>query len=381
MNIGRWIMKKTFLFLLVIILFAGCSENKTSLKGTDTDFQYSDTNSSVNDTPLPNNDDNSIPDEKQTDDVQNDIENDDPDNLTHTDEETVDYDNGDIPAKICEPGEKQCSDDEKRVYTCKDDGLEWLIEECEKNYYCDSGSLKCEELYVISIDDGAEFTRLLKISVVTGEGIEICKTERINGYNSSTFTRESILYLSRTGYIDRMDPNTCEITEVGATGFKAVPGITSNYENGIYGVANNNNDEGKKNKFLDIDIDTAEATVIGDLGSDFGTTGATWCEELKIVYSINGSDDKLYEIDRTTGTATYLVDLVDDTGAAFDFGSVGIELHPLNGEIYACSGVATELLHIDPVTGTVTKIGTGMGHEKTDCDNLGAPWKNVIKKQ
>jgi len=60
---------------------------------------------------------------------------------------------------------------------------------------------------------------------------------------------------------------------------------------------------------------------------------------------------------------------------------VGIELHPLNGEIYACSGVATELLHIDPVTGTVTKIGTGMGHEKTDCDNLGAPWKNVIKKQ
>ena len=193
MNIGRWIMKKTFLFLLVIILFAGCSENKTSLKGTDTDFQYSDTNSSVNDTPLPNNDDNSIPDEKQTDDVQNDIENDDPDNLTHTDEETVDYDNGDIPAKICEPGEKQCSDDEKRVYTCKDDGLEWLIEECEKNYYCDSGSLKCEELYVISIDDGAEFTRLLKISVVTGEGIEICKTERINGYNSSTFTRESIL--------------------------------------------------------------------------------------------------------------------------------------------------------------------------------------------
>ncbi len=374
-------MRNIFIFLFFAVFIISCSENKTSLQGTDTDFQYSDTNSSGNDTPLPNNDENSIPDEKQTDYEQNDIENDDPDNSADTDEETADYDSGDIPAKICEPGEKKCSNDEKRLYTCKDNGLEWLIEECEKNYYCDSELLQCEELYVISIDDTAEYTRLLKISVVTGDGMEICKTAMQSGYNSSTFTRESILYLSRTGYIDRMDPNTCEITEVGATGFKAIPGITSNYENGIYGVANNNNDPDKKNKFLDINLETAEATVIGDLGSDFGTTGATWCEELQIVYSINGSDDKLYEIDRTTGTATYLVDLVDENGDPFDFGSVGIELHPLNGEIYACSGVAKELLHIDPQTGTVTKIGTGMGHEKQDCDNLGAPWKNVINKQ
>lgn len=376
-------MKKTFLFLLVIILFAGCSENKTNFLKNDSDFIYDDTNNSGNDAPLPVNDESDKgDDDKLENDMDMFIENDISDNYQEEDDEEInDIDNGDTPIKICVPGEKKCSDDEKRVYTCKDDGLEWLIEECEKNYYCDSGSLQCEELYVISIDDGAEFTRLLKISVVTGDGVEVCKTERINGYNSSTFTRESILYLSRTGYIDRMDPNTCEITEVGATGFKAVPGITSNYENGIYGVANTNNDPDKKNKFLDIDIDTAEATVIGDLGSDFGTTGATWCEELKIVYSINGSDDKLYEIDRTTGLATYLIDLIDELGDPFNFGSVGIELHPLNGEIYACSGAAKELLHIDPATGTVTKIGTGMGHEKQDCDNLGAPWKNVIKKQ
>lgn len=374
-------MRNIFIFLISAVFIISCSENKTNITAQDHDLNYSDTNGTGNDTPLPNNDDISVPDEKQTDDAQNDIEINDDDGIENTDEETVDYDNGDIPAKICEPGEKECSDDEKRLYTCKDDGLEWHIEVCETNYYCDSGSLQCEELYVISIDDTAEYTRLLKISIVTGDGIEICKTAKQSGYNSSTFTRESILYLSRTGYIDRMDPNTCEITEVGATGFKAIPGITSNYDNGIYGVANNNNDEGKKNKFLDINIETAEATVIGDLGSDFGTTGATWCEELQIVYSINGTDDKLYEIDRTTGTATYLVDLVDDTGAAFDFGSVGIELHPLNGEIYACSGVAAELLHIDAETGTVTKIGTGMGHEKTDCDNLGAPWKNVINKE
>jgi|GEM_PF-5350085 len=370
---------------VLFLIFMGCSENKSHISGSDVDYVSSDSNQVQNDSELPKGDENVITDNNATDSDMDKLVSDldilvaDSDEME--DKEISDSDTGDIPEKICEPGQMKCSDDEKRVYTCKDNGLEWLIEECEINYYCDSSSLACEELYVISIDDGAEFTRLLKISVVTGDGVEVCKTPKVNGYNSSTFTRESILYLSRVSYLDRMDPNTCEITEIGATGFKAVPGITSNYENGIYGVANSSNDEGKKNKFLDLDINTAEATVIGDLGGNFGTTGATWCEEFQIVYSINGSNNKLYEIDRDTGLATELVDLIDGNGDSFNFGSVGIELHPLNGQIYACSSVASELLHIDPATGVVSKIGAGMGHEKSDCDNLGAPWKNVINKQ
>ena len=201
-------MKTAILILLLLVFFPGCSENKTTVTKNDADLQLVDTNGSGNDDPLPVNDENSVTDENKTSDSDHDTQNDETD--TDTDgEEVSDSDSGDIPAKICEPGEKKCSDDEKRLYTCHDNGLEWLIEVCETNYYCDSSSLKCEELYVISIDDGAEFTRLLKISIITGEGIEVCKTEKINGYNSSTFTRESILYLSRTGYIDRMDPNTC----------------------------------------------------------------------------------------------------------------------------------------------------------------------------
>lgn len=372
-------------FFVIFLFFLSCSNNSTTVAGSDKEDVTSDSNQSANDSSLPGNDE-TVTDKSQIkdDDAVNGGDDDQTQNDSEVDSdiETADSDadTGDVPAKICEPGEKKCSDDEKRVYTCKDDGLEWLIEVCETNYYCDSNTLQCEELYVISIDDAPDFTRLLKISVVTGDGIEVCKTEKENGYNSSTFTRESILYLSRVGYLDRMDPNTCEISEVGATGFRAVPGITSNYENGIYGVANSSNDEGRKNKFLDLDINTAEATVIGDLGSSFGATGATWCEELQIVYSINASNDKLYQIDRDTGLATELVDLIDDKGDTFNFGSVGIELHPLNGQIYACSSIADELLHIDPVTGVVTKVGTGMGHENS-CDNLGAPWKNVIDQQ
>ena len=377
-------MKVIIIPALLFLFLLSCSNTKSTTEGNDADYFINDSNQSGNDSQLPSNDDDNTTDNSQADETDPDaMTDDDSENNDEnaTDNEDPDSDTGYVPEKICEPGEKECSDDEKKIYTCKEDGLEWMGEECEPNYYCDSSSLQCEELYITSIDNATGFTRLLKISVVTGDWLEVCKTEDGGGYNSSTYTRESILYLSRVGYLDKMDPNTCEITEVGETGFRAIPGITSNYENGIYGVANNNNDEGEKNKFLDLDITTAEATVIGDLGGDFGTTGATWCEELKIVYSINGSDDKLYEIDRDTGHASYLVDLIDENGDPFNFGSVGIELHPLNGEIYACSGVAAELLHIDPATGVVTKIGTGMGHEKTDCDNLGAPWKNVIKKQ
>ena len=57
------------------------------------------------------------------------------------------------------------------------------------------------------------------------------------------------------------------------------------------------------------------------------------------------------------------------------FASVGIELLPANGEIYACtSSNGAVLRQIDPISGTVTEIGSGMGHFNNHCDNLAAPW-------
>jgi hypothetical protein len=55
-------------------------------------------------------------------------------------------------------------------------------------------------------------------------------------------------------------------------------------------------------------------------------------------------------------------------------GTVGIEMHPDNGVLYACSDPA-HLLSIDLVTGEVTDIGD-MG-QNTACNNLAAPWAPV----
>jgi hypothetical protein len=372
------------IFILSIVLFFSCSSPVGKSDNNNVDSDTTSDNDNGKD-PLPVNDD-SVEDNDNGND--NDSEGSDSNSNEEVDSDETDNDETNIVdndpeiVPICEPGEQKCSDNEKIVYKCTDDGLDWDYEICETDYYCNNQSFECEPLYVISIDNGNTHTRLLKIDVTTGEGVEICRAEKVFGYNSSTFTRESILYISRSGNLDRMEPNTCEIEHVGVTGYKAVPGITSNYDDGIYGVANRNNDEGLKNHFIDLDIITGVGTKIGDLGHDFGTCGATWAEELQSVYSINGSTNKLYLIDRNTGAAEPIKDLIDENGDPFNFGSVGIEMHPLNGKIYACSSSMPnhELLEIDPETGVVKVVGEGMGHENS-CNNLGAPWKNVLHQQ
>jgi hypothetical protein len=53
------------------------------------------------------------------------------------------------------------------------------------------------------------------------------------------------------------------------------------------------------------------------------------------------------------------------------FFTVGIEMHPSNGIIYACTDYAM-LLAVDPVTGLVTEIG--QMDQALSCTNLAAPW-------
>ncbi|MDP6945044.1 MAG: hypothetical protein QF464_12905, partial [Myxococcota bacterium] len=69
-----------------------------------------------------------------------------------------------------------------------------------------------------------------------------------------------------------------------------------------------------------------------------------------------------------TGAATLVAPLSQPMG------TVGIEMHPANGLLYACSDAA-HLLEIDIATGQVTDIGD-MG-QNTACNNLAAPWKSV----
>jgi hypothetical protein len=228
-------------------------------------------------------------------------------------------------------------------------------------------------MYLVSIDHQASPSRLLKISLQTGMGTVVCNlpaaVDAVN-YHSTTFSREGKLYASNyeDATIDLIDPCTCEVTVIGPTGVGAIPGITANKTLGLYGIDTTND------HLVDVSVYTGAATVIGSLGADFTTAGATWSDALESgsggLYGLNGATSQLYEIDATTGLAT-----ATQTVTGVSIGSVGIELHPFDGNLYVCTNDAI-LYGVNPATGEAVAVGTGMGHVGP-CNNLAAPWKIV----
>jgi len=217
-------------------------------------------------------------------------------------------------------------------------------------------------LWLLSVDNSAHV--LQRVNVDTGETLDLCTLPHEDSYPSLTFSRANVLYGSREGNsLDVIDPCTCAVTEIGAyDGFNEVFGITSDMAQELMGVAST------QDVLFNIDTLNGQGTEIGPLGVDFFTSGATWSDVLEGLYAINGTDDKLYLIDPLTGGATEQADL------SYDFSNVGIELHPADGIIYACSSAA-DLLTVDPVSGQVTVIGD-MGQQGV-CTNLAAPWATV----
>lgn len=228
-------------------------------------------------------------------------------------------------------------------------------------------------MYLVSIDHQASPSRLLKVDLQTGMGTVVCAlpagVDAVN-YHSTTFSREGKLYASNyeDATLDLIDPCTCEVTVIGATGAGAIPGITANKTFGLYGIDTTND------HLVDVSVFTGAATVIGSLGADFTTAGATWSDGLKAgsggLFGLNGATSQLYEIDAATGWAT-----ATQTVTGVSIGAVGIELHPFDGELYVCTDDAI-LYRVDPGTGAAVAVGAGMGHVGS-CNNLAAPWKVV----
>ena len=217
-------------------------------------------------------------------------------------------------------------------------------------------------LFLLSINNTTD--TLEKIDVLTGAGTDLCQLESISSYPSLTFSRDNVLFASRGGTaLDIIDPCTCQVTAVASYGgYGGVNGITSDQGLNLFGVASN------QDEFISISTSAGVAEGIGPLGVDFGAAGATWSEEDQSVYAINATTDGLYDIDPLTGSATLIAPLSQPMG------TVGIEMHPANGVLYACSSEAI-LLEIDTLSGQVTEIGhTG---QEGSCTNLAAPWKTV----
>ena len=65
---------------------------------------------------------------------------------------------------------------------------------------------------------------------------------------------------------------------------------------------------------------------------------------------LGGQYDRLYSVDSRTGAARPILDV------HLELGSVGFEVHPDSGRMYACTDDAV-LYEIEPVTGDVVPIG------------------------
>jgi hypothetical protein len=217
-------------------------------------------------------------------------------------------------------------------------------------------------LWLLSIDNAAKMLQV--VNVETGKASDLCPLNAMDAYPSLTFSRLNGLYASRGGYtLDRIDPCTCEIKAIGGFGGPTgVYGITADPGDSLFGVATT------QDTAINIEVSLGMATTLGPLGVNFTTSGATWSQDDKKIYAINGGDDNLYTIDLKTGVATMLTKL------NYNFGSVGIEVHPANNKIYACS-TSGDLLEVNPASGDVTVIGSM--EQSGSCTNLAAPWLEV----
>ncbi|HAN31853.1 MAG TPA: hypothetical protein DCQ06_09675 [Myxococcales bacterium] len=205
---------------------------------------------------------------------------------------------------------------------------------------------------------------LYQIDVATGKGKTICMLNTTDAYPSSTFGRDGKLYGANNtkDRLDIVDPCTCKITGVGPFGYSFIPGITSDQSTGLFGMENT------LDILLAINPVTGKGTKIGNYGVNFGNGGATWSDSINGVYAIDANSDSLYTLDPKTGKASLIVKLTKD------FGTVGIELHPGNGIIYACTSDSI-LYTVDPKTGATNPVGK-LPHLAA-CNNLAAPWNKV----
>lgn len=217
-------------------------------------------------------------------------------------------------------------------------------------------------------------SQLSYISIETGAVTDLCEVRDIDsgqllgtgGLNfnlaSLTFNREDRLLGSTGGQLWEIHLPSCEAEFLGKIGPGAgeVFGICpAESGNGLLGIS------ASSDVLIRINEDNGSATIIGDLGVDWFMHGATWSDDDNAMYGIRGINNSLYELSYLTGASTLI------TSIDVRFANVGMEYHPQNGNIYACTNDGNlYLVHLD---GTTEVVGvTGLSW----CSNLGAPHGN-----
>ncbi len=224
----------------------------------------------------------------------------------------------------------------------------------------DDGSPDGPTTTLVTIDDTSH--QLLLVDEVTGEGTPITAVTPEVSFCSTVFTRDGSIYVSSGGSLWLLDACSGEASSVGSYSPSAsICGIATNNYSALFGIDRSTND------LVSINSTDASLSSIGWTGVEWGTHGLTWDDKGQRFLGINGGDDRLYAIDKDTGEASLLAELDQS------FATVGVEMDPISGELYACT--EESLLVIDVDTGEVTKLGEI--YSDPSCDDLGATWMAV----
>lgn len=215
--------------------------------------------------------------------------------------------------------------------------------------------------YLLTVDTAASPPALVRIDLDAVGTAVVCEFPNNVTYNSVIFSRDGTLYGHNQGQarLDTINPCNCGFQLVGPTSAGALV-LTLGGEDELYAL------EPGLDAFLEVDLDTGLANVLGPLAIDFVGVGAAWSDNLTGVYAVNDADDALYAIDDQTGMASQTV------GLGLDVTTPGLAVHP-DGDFWLCSG--STLHQLDPLTGIPTEAGalTLAGA----CSNLTAPQTSI----
>ena len=202
--------------------------------------------------------------------------------------------------------------------------------------------------------------KLWYVSIVDGQPSEVCDLKPADsampsGTPGLSFNREDRLFISDGSALWEVLLPSCEVELKGkfGDGISSVNGILAGEDNALYGIS------GTLNQLIRIDVETGQATPLGKLGQKWGTHGASWSDARQGILGINGSTNSLYQIDKSTGAATEVAAI-----QGVKFKSVGMEIHPQDDQLYACTSDST--LYRIAFDGTASTVG--------NASSCGALW-------
>ncbi|MEM6994873.1 MAG: hypothetical protein AAF721_30445 [Myxococcota bacterium] len=207
--------------------------------------------------------------------------------------------------------------------------------------------------------------RMARVSVSTGETTELCDlvgdSLAQGAFKSSTFTRDNRLLASDGRSLYEVDQCACTYALIGdfPLGTRQIYGIAPDEGDGLFGIS------AAARALVRIDTETAEPTIVGELGLEVVTShGLAWSEASGQLLMVESGTDALYDVDPQTGLATLIAVLSTPTNA------VGLEIHPDTDELFLCGPPDGKIHLVDRETAITTPLVDG----PPSCKNLGAPW-------